>query len=79
MMNSAFDLRWPAASALLLLASSLLACAHGIRRVSDCDKAPSEQRIACTACTVQNDAGGLLGEYEYRPDNDPKDRCVRRN
>jgi hypothetical protein len=66
-------------AALLAALAFLCACAHRIRQVSDCDRAPSEQRIACTACTLQNNAGGLLGEYEYRPDNDPKDRCVRRN
>ncbi|HXN83674.1 MAG TPA: hypothetical protein VN883_14450 [Myxococcales bacterium] len=64
---------------LLAVLAGLLACAHRISQVSDCDRAPNEQRIACTACTVQNNAGGLLGEYEYRPDNDPKDRCVRKN
>ncbi len=63
---------------VVVLLAGLCACAHGIRQVSECDRAPTEQRIACTACTLQNNAGGLLGEYEYRPDSDPKDRCVRR-
>ena len=60
---------------LLLLAS--LGCAHAIKSVGDCDRAPSEQRIACAACTVKNEAGGIVGGYEYKPDNDPANRCVR--
>jgi hypothetical protein len=64
-------------ASILLLLAALGACAHGIRQVSDCDKVPAEQRIACGACTVKNEAGGWIGEYEYRPDNDPANRCVR--
>jgi hypothetical protein len=63
------------AAAVLLAAVS--SCAHGIRNVSDCGQSPLEQRVACAACTVQNDAGGLLGAYEYKPDNAPADRCVK--
>jgi hypothetical protein len=56
----------------------LLSCAHaGIKNVSDCDQVPAEQRLACAACTVQNHAGGWIGDYEYRPDNKADDRCVR--
>jgi hypothetical protein len=63
-------------AAALLLGS--LSCAHAaITKVSDCDQVPTEQRVACAACTVQNQAGGLLGAYEYRPDNDPNNRCVK--
>jgi hypothetical protein len=61
---------------LLLLAVSA-GCAHAIKSVGDCDRAPSEQRVACAACTVRNEAGGLIGGYEYRPDNDPSNRCVK--
>ena len=63
------------ASLLLILAAA--GCAHAIKSVGDCDRAPSEQRVACAACTVKNEAGGLIGGYEYRPDNDPSNRCVR--
>ncbi len=53
-------------------------CAHtGIRQVGQCDQVPAEQRVACAACTVKNEAAGWIGDYEYRPDNDPSDRCVR--
>lgn len=59
---------------LLVLAS----CAHtSIREVGQCDQVPAEQRVACAACTVKNQAGGWIGDYEYRPDNDPSDRCIR--
>jgi hypothetical protein len=63
--------------ALAALLCAFLSCAHAITKVSDCDQAPTEQRVACAACTVQNQAGGLLGSYEYRPNNDPNDRCVK--
>lgn len=63
-------------AAVILLAAAW-SCAHGIRNVSDCDRAPVEQRVACAACTVQNDTGGLMGEHEYKPDNSPSDRCVK--
>ncbi|GAC1337027.1 MAG: hypothetical protein NVS2B9_19730 [Myxococcales bacterium] len=68
-------LRFAAVAAL----STLWSCTHGIRNVSDCGQSPKEQRIACAACTVQNDAGGLMGEFEYRPDNAPANRCVKKN
>jgi hypothetical protein len=66
---------WAAAIfALVVLAS----CAHtSIREVGQCDQVPAEQRVACAACTVKNQAGGWIGDYEYRPDNDSSDRCVR--
>ena len=64
-----------AAAVLALLAGT--ACHRGIKKVSDCDQVPAEQRIACGACTIQNEAGGWIGDYEYRPDNDASDRCVR--
>jgi hypothetical protein len=75
-------MQYPAMTALLRLAAAALlcaslSCAHAITKVSDCDKVPDEQRIACAACTVQNQAGGLLGEYEYRPGNDANNRCVK--
>ena len=57
---------------------ALAGCAHlAIKDVSDCDKVPAEQRIACGACTLQNKAQGWIGDYEYRPDNSSGDRCVR--
>jgi hypothetical protein len=62
---------------LALAVAPLLACAHGIKNVSDCDQVAAEQRIACAACTVQNQAAGWIGEYEYREGNDPNNRCVR--
>jgi hypothetical protein len=62
----------------VLLVGAVWSCAHGIRNVSDCGQAPLEQRPACAACTVQNDAAGLLGEYEYKPDNAPSERCVKK-
>ena len=65
------------AKAAILLAALSAACAHAIKSVGDCDRAPSEQRVACAACTVKNEAGGLLGGYEYKPDNDPANRCVK--
>jgi hypothetical protein len=65
-----------AAAALLLGVG--WSCAHtGVRKVGDCDQVPAEQRVACAACTVKNEAQGWIGDYEYRPDNDPSDRCVR--
>ena len=65
--------------AAAILALALLAsCAHAsIREVGQCDQVPAEQRVPCAACTVKNQAGGWIGDYEYRPDNDPSDRCVR--
>ena len=66
--------RAAAIAALVVLAS----CAHAsIREVGQCDQVPAEQRVACAACTVKNEAKGWIGDYEYRPDNDPADRCVR--
>ena len=63
----------------IVLAVLACSCAHtGIRKVGDCDQVPAEQRVACAACTVKNEAQGWIGDYEYRPDNDPStDRCVR--
>ena len=61
----------------LLLVLATAGCAHAIKSVGDCDRAPSEQRVACAACTVKNEAGGLIGGYEYRPDNDSSNRCVK--
>jgi hypothetical protein len=67
-------MRAAAILALVVLAS----CAHtSIRDVGQCDQVAAEQRVACAACTVKNQAGGWIGDYEYRPDNDPSDRCVR--
>jgi hypothetical protein len=61
-----------------LAAVPLLSCAHaGIKNVSDCDQVAAELRLGCAACTVQNQAAGWIGEYEYRPDNKPDERCVR--
>ena len=61
----------------MLLAVLAVGCAHGIKNVSDCDKVTAEKRIECGACTLQNQAQGWLGEYEYRPDNADGQRCVR--
>jgi len=67
--------RWAVA---ILLSGLVCSCAHtGIRKVGDCDQVPAEQRVACAACTVKNEAQGWIGDYEYRPDNDASDRCVR--
>lgn len=61
--------------ALFLLAAG---CAHGIRNVSDCGRLDSaDRKIECGACTVQNKADGILGTFEYRPDNPDGQRCVR--
>ena len=66
------------AAAIAALVVLLASCAHAsIREVGQCDQVPAEQRVACAACTVKNQAGGWIGDYEYRPDNDPADRCVR--
>ena len=62
----------------LVLLLALAGCSHlAIRDVKDCDKVVAEQRIACGACTLQNKAQGWIGDYEYRPDNNQGDRCVR--
>lgn len=62
----------------LSLLAAAVGCAHaGIREVGQCDQVPAEQRVACAACTVKNEAKGWIGDYEYRPDNDPDNRCVR--
>jgi len=64
--------------AAILLSGLTWSCAHtGVRKVGDCDQVPAEQRVACAACTVKNEAQGWIGDYEYRADNDPSDRCVR--
>lgn len=62
---------------IFLSLAGLAGCAHGIRKVSDCDQVTGEQRIACGACTVKNEARGWIGDYEYRPNNPPENRCVR--
>ena len=70
----------PRAKSLLLavLAAVLAGCAHaGVKKVSDCGQVPVEQRLQCAACTVQNDVPGAGNGYEYRPDNDPSNRCVK--
>ncbi|HYR18987.1 MAG TPA: hypothetical protein VEQ15_05805 [Myxococcales bacterium] len=67
-------------AAAMLLLGVCWSCAHtSIRQVGDCDRVPAEQRIACAACTLKNEAKGWIGDYEYRPDNDPDARCVRVN
>lgn len=58
-------------------ALALGACAHGIRKVSDCKQVEGEQRIECGVCVAQNEAQGWLGTNEYRPDAKPGDRCRR--
>jgi hypothetical protein len=61
--------------ALLLLAAG---CAHGIRNISDCGQVEvADRKLECATCTLQNKAEGLLGTYEYRPDNADGQRCVR--
>jgi len=70
----------PRAKPLLFaaLAAVLAGCAHaGVKKVSDCGQVPVEQRLQCAACTVQNDVPGAGSGYEYRPDNDPSNRCVK--
>lgn len=63
------------ALALLLMAAG---CAHkAYREVSDCEALTGPDRVACSACTVQNKAEGWLGVYEYRPDAKEGERCVR--
>ena len=62
----------------LLLVVLAAGCAHGIRNTADCNKLEAlDQKTACGACTLQNKADGLLGTYEYRPDNPDGQRCVR--
>jgi hypothetical protein len=68
------------AKLLVALAVAFAGCAHtGLKKVSDCDQAPVEQRLQCAACTVKNDVPGSSDSYEYRPDNDPASRCVKSN
>ena len=63
---------------LIALGLLLAACAHkAYRQTSDCEDLAGAQRVACTACTVQNKAEGWLGVYEYRPDASEGERCVR--
>ena len=63
---------------LAALTAALAGCAHaGVKKVSDCGQVPVEQRLQCAACTVQNDVPGAGSGYEYRPDNDPSNRCVK--
>jgi len=60
------------------LAAALAGCAHaGVKKVSDCDQVPVEQRLQCAACVVQNDVPGSGNGYEYRESNDPSNRCVK--
>ncbi len=60
------------------LFAALSGCAHrAVKKVGDCDQVAAEQRLECGACTVKNEAGGWIGDFEYRPDNDPGERCVR--
>lgn len=61
----------------MLIFFLLAGCAHAIKSVSDCDRVDGVKRVECSACTVQNKADGYLGEYEYRPDNNAGQRCVR--
>jgi hypothetical protein len=62
----------------LVLLLALAACAHAaIKEVSDCEKLTGEQRLACGACLLQNQAQGWLGVFEYRPDNQQGERCVK--
>jgi hypothetical protein len=56
----------------------LLGCAHGIREVSDCGQLQAaDRKLECGACTVKNKADGVLGTFEYRPENADGQRCVR--
>jgi hypothetical protein len=62
----------------LVLLLALAGCAHAaIKEVSDCEKLTGEQRLACGACLLQNQAQGWLGVFEYRPDNAQGERCVK--
>lgn len=67
-------MKWIALAALLATG-----CTHGrvMKDVSDCDPLTGEDRLACSACTIQNKAQGWIGLYEYRPDADAGSRCVR--
>lgn len=66
-------MKWVVSIALLAAG-----CAHGIRDVSDCGKLDAaDRKVECGACTLQNKADGVLGVYEYRPDNPDGQRCVR--
>jgi len=59
---------------IALLAS---ACSASIKDVSDCEKVQGEKRVQCGICLLQNKADGWLGTYEYRPEADEGQRCVR--
>ena len=63
--------------AALVVGSLLAGCAHSIRNVEDCKALDLVQRAACSACTLQNKADGYLGVFEYKPDNDPGNRCIK--
>ncbi len=60
---------------LIVLALALGGCAHGIRKMSDCQKVQGADRVECGACVAPNEAQGWLGTNEYRPDAKPGDRC----
>lgn len=62
---------------LCFAAVFLTGCTHAIKDVADCSDFTGEKRIECGACVVQNKAQGWLGEYEYRPDAETGQRCVR--
>ena len=61
----------------MVLLLALAGCAHGIKNVADCDRVDGLKRVECGACTLQNKADGYLGQWEYRPDNNAGERCVR--
>ena len=64
------------AVAIFVMAS--IGCVHRIREFSGCaDIRAGDRKVECGACTLQNKAGGALGTYEYRPNGDDGQRCVR--
>ena len=64
--------------ALAIFAVTSIACAHRIREFNDCGAIQARDRkVECGACTLQNKAGGALGNWEYRPNGSDGERCVR--
>ena len=55
-----------------------IGCVHRIRQLNECaDIRDGSRKVECGACTLQNEAGGALGEYAYLPDGPDGQRCVR--
>ena len=63
---------------VLVVLVALAGCAHrSYRSETECGALSGSDRLACSACVLQNEAQGWLGVYEYRPDNKDGDRCVK--